>query len=178
MKIFTYLLVLLASPMIVFCQDITGVWKGTMFNESTQQSSQYEVVISKDKGKYTAFSYSSYSVNENKYYGIKKINVRIAKDGKIVMQDAQWIENNYPIAPTKNIYQLNVLDFANSNDQMTLNGEFVTNATKEFHEHTGRINVKRVSAAIESDLLSYFKKPVTDNSITAVKTDNSVTLVK
>jgi hypothetical protein len=169
MKYFIYTLAVIFLPAIAFCQDITGLWKGTMYNDSTKQSLPYEMVISKEKGKYTGFSHSWFLVNGQKYYGIKKINVRVAKDGKVLIQDAVLIENNYPGGPDKNVSQLNVLDLANRENEPILDGPFVTNRTKEYTELTGHINVKRVSLSTQSELLSYLQKTGKDNSITAGK---------
>ncbi|MEO6254641.1 MAG: hypothetical protein ABIO79_15120, partial [Ferruginibacter sp.] len=82
MKNFTLLTLVLCCPIIAFCQDITGLWKGTIFNDSTKQTLPYEIVISKEKGKLTGYSHTSYVINDKKYYGIKKMNIRVAKDGK------------------------------------------------------------------------------------------------
>ena len=132
MKNFTLIVVALCCPIFAFCQDITGLWKGTIFNDSTQQSLQYEVVITKVKGKYTGLSHTWFLVGDKKYYGIKKINVRVAKDGKIVMQDASLLEDNYPELPSKHVMQLNVLDLANAGDEPSLDGLFVPTAQKIF----------------------------------------------
>ena len=96
MKPITLIIAVLCCPVFAFCQDITGLWKGTMYNDSTKQVLEYEIVIRKEKGKFTGYSHSSYLIGTSKYYGVKKINVRVAKDGKIVMQDTKWLESNYP----------------------------------------------------------------------------------
>ena len=168
MKQFLPLMVALCCPVFVFCQDITGLWKGTMYNDSTKQSSQYEIVISKSNGKYTGYSHTWFLINEKKYYGIKKIKVRIAKDGRIIMQDEALIDNNYPVLPNKNVLQLNVLSLATSNDETMLDGLFVTNRTKNYRELTGHITVKRASQFSQSDLMQYLQKNSKDGNLTAV----------
>jgi hypothetical protein len=169
MKYLTLAIVALCAPMIIFCQDITGLWKGTMFNDSTQKSLPYEVYISKENGKYTGLSHSWFSVNGKEYYGIKKVKVRVAKDGKIVIQDASLIENNYPVTPD-NVNQLNVLELANNNNETVMTGPFATNRTRTFSELTGRINIKKVSTAYtESSLMQYLHKNGNGSEITVVK---------
>lgn len=169
MKNFTLIVVALCCPIFVFCQDITGLWKGTIYNDSTQQISEYEIVITKERGKYSAYSHTSFVINDKKYFGIKKINVRIAKDGKIVMQDAKFVEENYPGQPNKNVIQLNVLDLANNGDEATLEGEFVTNRSKDYRALTGRVNIKKVNPLTPSDLVSYLQKNNSSNDFTVVK---------
>src|SRR5689334_2839775 len=79
-------------PLFMFSQDITGLWKGTMYNDSTKKSLPYELLISKEKGKYTGLSYSWFLINGEEYYGVKKVKVSVAKDGKIVIKDASLLE--------------------------------------------------------------------------------------
>jgi hypothetical protein len=156
----------LLFPLFIFSQDITGLWKGTMYNDSTKKSLPYELLIKKEKGKYTGLSYSWFLIGGEEYYGIKKVKVSVAKDGKIVIKDAELIENNYPVAPDKNINQLNVLDLLS---QETLDGPFVTNLTKRFGEATGHINIRRTITYSESSLMQYLQKKGTENAVAAVK---------
>ncbi len=165
MKHFLPLMVAICCPIFVFCQDIAGLWKGTMYNDSTQQSLEYEIVITKYKGKFTGYSHTSFVQNGTKYYGIKKINVRVAKDGKIVMQDAKLIENNFTETPNKNVIQLNVLDLANSGDETFLDGRFVTNRHKDHQAFTGRLSIKKVNPLSQSDLMLYLQKNTEDFTV-------------
>jgi hypothetical protein len=169
MKNFTLLMVVLCCPIFALCQDITGLWKGTMYNDSTKQSLQYEIVISKEKGKFVGYSHTSYIINDKKYYGIKKLNIRIAKDGKIVMQDVKLVDNNLPELPSKNIIQLNVLDLANTGEDASLDGLFVTNRSKDYLALSGRINIKRVNPLTQSELVQYLHKNNGEETLTAVK---------
>lgn len=168
MKPFILVLAVIYCPAFAFCQDITGLWKGTMYNDSTKQSLDYEIVISKVKGKYAGYSHTSYVVNGTHYYGVKKINVRVAKDGKIVMQDAKWIENNYTGEQNKNVIQLNVLDLANSGDQHFLDGLFVTNGSKSYRALTGRLSLKKQDPLVAETLLKKYLD-VNEESLTVSK---------
>ncbi|MEO6254022.1 MAG: hypothetical protein ABIO79_11980, partial [Ferruginibacter sp.] len=129
----------------------------------------YEIVISKEKGKLTGYSHTSYVINDKKYYGIKKMNIRVAKDGKIIMQDVKLVENNYPELPNKKVIQLNVLDLANSGTDASLDGLFVTNRSKDFLALSGHINIKRVNPLSQSELVQYLQKNNGDENLTVVK---------
>ncbi len=170
MKYLVPFIVALCCPVMAFCQDITGLWKGTMYNDSTKRSLDYEIVISKVKGKYTGFSNTSYVVNDKKYHGIKRINVRVAKDGKIVFQDAKLLENNYESQQNKNVIQLNVLDLANSGNESFMDGIFVTNRSKEYQAVTGRMSIKKVNPLlVQSELMDYLRKNADEENMTVVK---------
>ena len=168
MKYFVPILVALCFPMMAFCQDITGLWKGTMYNDSTQKALPYELYVVKENGKYTGYTHSWFLVNGQQYYGIKKVKIRIAKDGKIVIQDATLIQNNYPVAPD-NVSQLNVLDLASSGTEATMDGPFVTNRTRTYTELTGRINIKKASTVTDSALMEYLAKNGIESNLTVSK---------
>ncbi|MBK8520085.1 MAG: hypothetical protein IPL54_04120 [Chitinophagaceae bacterium] len=170
MKPITLLIAVLCCPVFAFCQDITGLWKGTMYNDSTKQVLEYEIVIRKEKGKFTGYSHSSYLMGTTKYYGVKKINVRVAKDGKIVMQDAKWLENNYPGEQSKNVIQLNVLDLAKSGEESYMDGLFVTNRSRAYNALTGRMSIKRVNSLVaHSELMNYLQMNTANEILTVVK---------
>jgi hypothetical protein len=143
-----------ACPLALFSQDITGLWSGTLYNDSTQQNYQYELGICKEKGKYIAYSHTWFVINGNKYYGLKKVKVRIAGDGKVVVQDDELLSNNYPVAPNKNVRQLNILSFQSSGETQVLEGPFVTSRTKDFNELTGHISLTRKGDFTGSDLVN------------------------
>ena len=160
---------LLLFPLFIFSQDITGLWKGTMYNDSTKKSLPYELLIKKEKGKYTGFSYSWFLIGGEEYYGVKKVKVSVAKDGKIVIKDAALIENNYPVSPDKNVSQLNVLDLVSRENEISLDGPFVTNLTKRYWEATGHITIKRTDSFSESSLMQYLQRKEAENGVAVVK---------
>ncbi|MEO6406013.1 MAG: hypothetical protein ABIY51_10545 [Ferruginibacter sp.] len=170
MKYLRYLIVAICCcPLTLFAQDITGLWKGTMYNDSTKQYYEYEIVISKEKGRYSGFSHTWFVINDKKYYGVKKVKVNIAKNGKVIIVDDQLIGNNYPVIPNKYVRQLNVLDLAAQGAEVVLNGSFVTNATKDYREFSGQVNVKRESQYSQSDLMDFLQKANRNNDLTVVK---------
>ncbi|MBS1496425.1 MAG: hypothetical protein JSU03_00745 [Bacteroidetes bacterium] len=169
MKYFLPALLFFCSPILVHSQDITGMWKGSIYNDSTHQTLQYEVFISKEKGKYSGLSHTWFLINNVKYYGIKKIKVHIAKDGKIIMQDAELIENDYPPNESREVTQLNVLDFINQGSNITLEGPFVTSHTRAYSTLTGHINLTRVEPSLNTDLGKYLQKNGLDKTLVVNK---------
>ena len=45
--------------------DITGLWKGTLYNDSAQKYYRYEIGISEEKGKLSGFSFSAEPIKAN-----------------------------------------------------------------------------------------------------------------
>src|SRR5688500_1547467 len=81
----------LAQTSLANDNDITGLWTGTLFSDTTGNYSSYEIAISKDKGKYIGFSHTWFNIRGQQYYGVKKVNIRRATDGKIIIVDDQLI---------------------------------------------------------------------------------------
>jgi hypothetical protein len=169
MKKYITVATLLLFPLFMIAQDITGLWKGTMYNDSTKQTLPYEILIKKEKGKFTGFSQSWFMIGDKSYYGIRKVKINVAKDGKIVIKDATLMENNYPVQPDKNVCQLNVLDLVNRENENILDGLFVTNLTRQYTELTGHINVKKVNIFSESTLMQYLQKKGLETEVAVVR---------
>ncbi len=150
-------------PAAVFAQsslptDITGLWKGTLYNDTTKQFYKYEVGISKEKGKYIGFSHTYFMLDDKQYFGVKKVKIKIAGDGKIIIEDDELIANNYPVPPNKNVRQLNVLTLNAKDSVMIMTGPYTTNRTKEYHALTGSISLERKNDYWQSALVPHLQE--------------------
>lgn len=123
-------------------QDITGLWKGFMYNDTTQQNLRYELAISFEKGKYHGFSHQYFIVGDKEYHGVKKLKIK--RDGdEITTEEVDLIVHNYPVAPAKGVWQKNTLVFTIKGNAMVLSGPYMTNRTRNYHPVTGYVHVER-----------------------------------
>jgi archaellum component FlaF (FlaF/FlaG flagellin family) len=129
-------------PLQLFAQDITGLWKGVVYNDTTQKTLRYEIAISQQGKKLTGYSYTFFIYEDKVYQGLKKVKIKKVDD-KIIIEDDGLIAHNYPIPPNKGVRQLNVLTLSIEDSVMRMTGPFTTNRTKEFHRLTGSVEVKR-----------------------------------
>ena len=51
-----FLFLIFLLPLKLFAQDITGVWTGTLYNDTTKQYLKYELAISEYDGKLSGYS--------------------------------------------------------------------------------------------------------------------------
>lgn len=168
---------ILVLPLAAFAQekDITGLWKGTLFNDTTQKYYKYEIGISREKGgKYSGFSHTWFLIGDTQYFGVKKVTVKIAGDGKIIVEDNGLIANNYPIPPNKGVRQLNVLTLDASDSIMTLAGPFSTNRTKDYHVLTGSISLQRKNDFWQSSLVPHLQELGKDEELSFVKEEKQL----
>ena len=148
---------ILFFPSRLFAQDITGLWKGTLYNDTTKKYLRYEIAISEYKGKLSGYSHTFFIVDDKEYYGVKKVKVRKEAD-KIIVQDVELIADNYPIPPAKGVHQLDVLTLEMQDSAMILSGPFTTNRTKEYHPLTGSIRIQRKKDYHQSALVPHLEE--------------------
>jgi hypothetical protein len=135
--------------------DNTGLWKGTMYNDSTQRFLRYEIAISEnEKGKLSGYSHTYFILDDKEYHGVKKVKVK-RKGDDIIVEDVELIANNYPVPPAKGVRQLDVLTLKIRDSVMTLSGPFSTNRTKNYASLTGKINVQRKKDFSQSQLIHH-----------------------
>jgi hypothetical protein len=154
------LLIVLLFPLQLFAQepDVTGLWRGFMYNDTTQQNYRYEIAISQtSKGKLFGYSHTYFILGDKEYHGVKKLKVR--RDGdEIITEDDELIVNNYPIAPAKGVHQLNTLILKIKDTVMVLSGGYKTNRTREFRQLTGYVHVERKKDYSQSALVPHLQE--------------------
>ncbi|MEO7263711.1 MAG: hypothetical protein ABIW38_02310 [Ferruginibacter sp.] len=166
-------------PFKLLSQDITGLWQGTLYNDTTKQYYRYEIGISQDKkGKLSGFSHTWFLLDDMQFYGVKKLKIRKADDGKIIIEDDGLIANNYPVSPAKHVRQLNVLSFSAHNNEMMLSGPFSTNRTKQYSSLTGNVELKRKTNFRQSALVPHLQELGLDNQLSFVKEENDMLAVE
>ncbi|MEO7445023.1 MAG: hypothetical protein ABIT96_04465 [Ferruginibacter sp.] len=166
-------LLFLFLPCIGFGQDITGLWQGTLFNDTTHQYYKYEIGISQnERGKLTGFSHTWFLLDDKQYYGVKKLRISRANDGKIIIEDNGLISNNYPVSPAKHVRQLNVLTLTITPEAMQMSGPFATNRTKEYSSLTGSVSLVKKSDFRESALIPHLQELELDDELSFVKAEN------
>lgn len=144
----------------VFAQtepDITGLWKGTMYNDTTKQFLKYEIAISENKGKLSGYTHTYFIVDDKEFHGVKKAKIK-KKDGKIIVEDVELIADNYPVPPAKGIRQLDVLTLEIKDGVMILSGPFSTNRTRMYSSLTGTVQVTRKSNFKQSALVPHLEE--------------------
>jgi hypothetical protein len=170
-------------PKIIFAQsptpetiDITGLWKGRIYNDSTRQTYKYEIGISEEKGKLTGFSHTWYN-DSARYFVVKKVKIK-RTDGKIVIEDVDIVSYNYPEAPPKGVRRLHILDLQIQDSILVLTGPFSTNRTKQYSPATGNVNLQRKNDYRESSLITNLKQLKIEKQLSFVAKEEAVANVE
>jgi hypothetical protein len=138
-------------------RDVTGLWKGFMFNDTTQQNMRYEIAISQNKGKLYGYSHTYFILDDKQYHGVKKLKIK--RDGnKITTEEDELIVHNYPVAPAKGVHQQNKLVLEIKDSVMVLSGLYSTNRTRDYHPVTGYVHVERTNDYRQSALVPHLQE--------------------
>ena len=174
-----YLLVFFFFPFRLFSQDITGLWAGSLFNDSTGANIRYEIIIDEVKGKYTAYSQTSFIIDNREYNGMKAVLIVKLKD-KFIFEDQELISHNYPVSPPKGVKQLTSVILTQNLAIPVLSGKFTTTRTREYgRQVTGTVRLEKQTDLAQSNLLpAMYKKGLAKNITFLQQGDDVVDVVK
>ncbi len=147
----------LLFPLPIFAQDITGLWKGTLYNDTTGKTLKYEIAISEHKGKLSGYTHTYFIIDDKQYHGVKRVKIK-RDNGKIIVQSVELIANNYPVPPAKGVNQVDILTLEMQDSTMVLSGPFTTTRTREYRSLTGTINVQRKNDFRQSALVPHLEE--------------------
>ncbi|HWI90390.1 MAG TPA: hypothetical protein VNT20_03905 [Flavisolibacter sp.] len=138
-------------------KKVGGFYKGTLFNESTKMTQQYELALAEYRGKVMGYSYVTFVVNDTFYYGIRKIKAKIEGDSLIV-EDDKMIANNFPESPAKHVNRTVVIPFHGQDSLISINGRWTTNKTKVYYSVPGSVEASKSSDSSGSALFPHLKE--------------------
>ena len=129
-------------PVQLFAQDITGLWKGELYVDSTKKYLPFEISISEIKGKLVGYSHITFEENGKMETGIRDITIK-RKDDEVTIEDVSLIDNSFSFVPPKNIKKTMLLTLNTDDTSMVLKGDWSTNRTKRFLSATGSVKLQR-----------------------------------
>ena len=144
-------------PVKLFCQDVTGLWTGSMYNDTTKGIIPYEIVISKSDGPLTGYSHTTFTIDGIQNIGVKTIRI-IQKNGKYFIEDVKLIFNNYSIPPAKGVHMFSLLEYHENDSMQELSGIWNTNRTKEYSHVTGSLVLHKQKKSTDSKLIKQLVK--------------------
>jgi hypothetical protein len=155
-------------------KDVTGLWRGFMYNDTTQQNFRYEIAISESKGKLYGYSHTYFILDDKQYHGVKKLKIK-REGNKIITEDDDLIVHNYPVPPAKGVHQQNKLVLEIKDTVMILSGMYTTNRTRDFHPVTGYVHVERKKDYSQSALVPHLQELNLAKNLTFLNEETVVT---
>ncbi len=152
-----FLFIIFLLPLQLFAQDITGIWAGTLYNDTTKQYIKYELAISEYKGKLSGYSHTIFVIDSIENVGVKSVKIK-QQGEKFIVEDEKFVYNNYTEPPAKGVKQLSKLLLSENDSTMILSGFWNTNRTKEYSELTGKIFLQKKKNIKESLIIAKLEK--------------------
>jgi hypothetical protein len=150
-------LLILAFPFLLLAQNIHGIWSGTLVNDSTHRTQDFELGLSEYRGKITGYTYTTFINNDTFYCSVKRIRAE-RKNGMLVIEDVEMVWNNFPERAAKHVKQTTTFPLVNDSTIDISKGTWSTNQTKKYYAIGGSAAVKEKKDDEESDLLSHLQE--------------------
>ena len=166
-KTLKLLFLFLFVPLVFQAQkSLTGLWIGTMSNDSTtvRKNQSIEIALTQYKEKVYGYTRSTFIVNDTIYYVLKRVKGTI--DGEICeIKDDEIISYNFLGRIDKGIkvtttFRRNLQDSA-----WYLEGEWKTNKTKRFYSVSGKIALKEETNFEKSNILPHLEELQIDKDV-------------
>jgi hypothetical protein len=124
-------------------KTLTGLWTGTLTNDSStvRRDQSYEIVLTQYKNKVYGYSRSTFIVNDTLYYIMKRVKGTI--DGNVCeVKDDEILSFNFRGKLDKGVKVSHTFSMNSVDSTWTLSGDWTTNKTKKFYAVTGKVDLK------------------------------------
>ena len=158
------LFVILLVPIFLFAQELTGFWTGTLRNDSTKKTQQYELALSEYRGKVTGYSYTTFISNDTFYYSIKQMKAT-RQDSVWTVEDDKMIVNNFPERRAKGVRQINTFRLNKIDSTWKMDGTWKTTQTKKYYALSGKMEMKAEDDIKKSSLIAHLKELNIENTV-------------
>lgn len=138
-------------------QNVSGFYSGTLYNDTTKHTQQYELALSDYRGKVTGWAYATFIANDTFYYSIRRVKGS-KKGGNLIVEDAEMIANNFPKGPDKGVRRITQIPISQLSEGDTLanfSATWRTTATKEFYSLPGTMAMERRTDSSQSALFAH-----------------------
>lgn len=144
-------IILFLLPVTVYSQDISGLWSGYLYNDTTRKYLPYELTISENKDKSTGYSHVIILIDSIENVAVKTVQIR-KRNGKIFVEDEAFIYNNFIQSPPKGVRVFSNMIYRDKDG--VLSGEWKTNSTKQYSSVTGSIRLQKKEYLTHSKLIA------------------------
>ncbi len=158
MKNLIIVALLLFGSLTAKTQVVSGLYSGTLFNDTTKMLQSYQLALSEYKGKITGYSYTTFVANDTFYYGIRKIKAFV-KGSELIIEDDKMLVNNFPESPSKGVKRMSIIQMNAQEDTLSsLSGRWETNKTKQYYAVSGSLRILRDNDSSQSALINHLKE--------------------
>jgi hypothetical protein len=146
MKLLKLLFLLLFVPLVFHAQkSLTGLWTGTLSNDSStvRKDQSFEIALTQYKEKVYGYSRMNFIVNDTLYYIVKRVKGSIENEVCEVTDD-EIISHNFPRKPHKGVKLITTFRRNREDSIWRLDGEWKTSESKKhgYYSISGKISLR------------------------------------
>jgi hypothetical protein len=167
MKTIQLLVCLLFFPLVFHAQKtLTGLWIGTLSNDSTtvRKDQSFEIALTQYKEKVYGYSRSSFIVNDTLYYILKRVKGKI--DGDICeIKDDEIVSYNFRGRLDKGVKVVTTFKRSQQDSIWYLSGDWKTNQTKKYYSISGKVELKEEANYEKSKIFPHLEELNIDRDV-------------
>lgn len=169
-KSFKLFILFFLTPLIFYGQTLTGLWIGTISNDSTtvRKDQSFEIALTEYKGKVYGYSRSEFIVDDVLFYVVKRVKGTIEGD-VCEVEDDEIIAFNFPTKLDKGVKVSSTFRKNHNNNLWQLEGTWKTNATKKFYAVTGKVGLEEEKDLTASKIFPHLEELKLANDIAFYK---------
>src|SRR5688572_16783045 len=164
MKTLKLLFLLLFVPLVFHAQkSLTGLWIGTLSNDSTtiRKDQSFEIALTQYKEKVYGYSRSTFIINDTLYHILKRVKGTIQNDVCEVMDD-EIITHNFPTKPDKGVKLISTFRRNLQDSTWHLDGNWKTSKSKTrkyiYYSISGKISLKSEPNIAKSKIFPHLEE--------------------
>lgn len=169
-KIVYSLFFLLLAPLVFHAQhSLTGVWSGTVSNDSTtvRHDQSFEIALTQYREKVYGYSRTTFIVNDTLYYILKRVKGKIDAD-LCEVKDDEIISYNFPGRIDKGIRVTTTFRMNKQDTTWHLDGNWSTNKTKRFYAISGKVQLKEETDPGKSKIFAHLEELKLDKELPGI----------
>ncbi len=139
---FSIAIIFLFASVTLCAQTLTGLWSGTLTNDSSsiRKDQSFEIALTEYKGKVYGYSCNEFIVNDTLYYIVKRVKGVINGD-ECNVTDEEIIAYNFRGKLDKGVKVTSTFKRNMADSTWYLDGTWKTNATKKYYAVTGKVTL-------------------------------------
>ncbi|HEY6504428.1 MAG TPA: hypothetical protein VIZ28_10680 [Chitinophagaceae bacterium] len=176
MKTIKLTILLLFFPLAFYAQSLTGLWVGTVSNDSTtvRKEQAFEMVLTHYKNKVYGYSRSTFIVNDTLYYIVKRVKGTI--EGNVCeVKDDEIVSYNFRGRIDKGVKMISTFRFDNQDSMWHMDGTWKTNQTKKYYSLSGKMDLKTEPDPEKSKIFPHLEELKLADDVAFYKESKKVT---
>jgi hypothetical protein len=160
MKKLTLILLLLSVSLSFYGQkELSGLWMGSLSNDSNtvRKDQNIEFLLAEYKGKVTGYTRTTFMVDDNLYYIVKRVKGEIKGD-ICEVEDDDVITHNFPKRPEKKVSVVSTFYRNKADSNWYLSGDWKTNQTRKYYTISGKMDLMEEKDLAKSKLFPHLQE--------------------